>query len=218
MMRGLPFPYLLGESEFYGRVFYVNESVLIPRPETELLVDLIVQKKKRFKSMVDVGVGSGVILLSLLSEDVAESGLGLDLSAEALKVAESNASNLRVSNVSFQISDRLHKIQNQFDLIVSNPPYIKDQSHRSGVHDKVDEFEPALALYIPDGDYEKWFRDFFHQVHERLLPGGEFYMEGHEAELLTQKEWLREAGLKNVEVIKDWTGRERFLFGRKDQE
>lgn len=206
---------MLEESEFYGRHFHVNPHVLIPRPETELLVDLIVQKKKKYHSMVDVGVGSGVILLTLLGEGVSEKGLGLDLSREALRIAEKNASNLRISKAEFQLSDRLKNTLEKFDLIVSNPPYIKSIAHREGVHENVDKFEPGLALYIPDGDYEEWFRTFFSQVYERLHSGGEFYMEGHESELQVQSHWLREAGLTDEEVIKDWTGRERFLFARK---
>lgn len=213
--KGIPFPYQLQESEFYGRSFYVNQHVLIPRPETELLVDLIVQKKKKYHSMADVGVGSGVILLSLLKEGIAPKGLGLDVSEDSLNVARSNASNLRVSSAEFILSDRLLNVTSEFDLIVSNPPYIKQVSHREGVHDKVDEYEPALALYIPDADYENWFREFFAQVSASLKSGGDFFMEGHEEELKTQAGWLREAGLINVEVIKDWTGRERFLFGQK---
>jgi release factor glutamine methyltransferase len=215
LLSGVPFPYMLKESEFYGRRFYVNQHVLIPRPETELLVDLIVQKKRKFKTVADVGVGSGVILLSLLGEGIAETGYGLDLCEEALQVAKVNSSNLRIKNAHFKISDRLKSSTQMYDLIVSNPPYIKRSAHRVGVHDKVDEFEPSLALYIPDSEYEEWFREFFSQVVSQLLAGGEFYMEGHESELDSQSHWLREAGLTEVKVIKDWTGRERFLFGQK---
>lgn len=193
----------------------MDSRVLIPRPETELLVDLIVQKKKKFSSIVDVGTGSGVILLTLLAEGVAPRGIGLDLSEEALTVARGNAANLRIPEASFLISDRLAKLDERVSLIVSNPPYIKTVSHRAGVHGMVDTHEPPLALYIPDQDYETWFRDFFGQVSEKLEAGGEFYMEGHEAELATQADWLREAGLKDVSVVQDWTKRNRFLFARK---
>ena len=165
--------------------------------------------------MADVGVGSGVILLTLLKHRVAKRGVGFDLSEGALEIARKNAANFRVPHADFTLSDRLTQTNQKYDLIVSNPPYIKTISHRDGVHQKVDEFEPALALYIPDADYEKWFREFFHQVSDHLVRGGEFYMEGHEDELQAQAGWLREAGLSEVEVIKDWTGRERFLFARK---
>lgn len=165
--------------------------------------------------MADVGVGSGVILLSLLAEGVVRRGEGLDISEKAIEVARLNASNLRVENVEFYLSDRLQNAQGTYDLIVSNPPYIKTNAHRHGVHPQVDQHEPALALYIPDAVYEEWFKNFFIQVEGKLQAGGEFYMEGHEEELQMQAGWLRGAGLKDVEVIKDWTKRERFLFGRK---
>lgn len=215
LLSGVPFPYLLSESEFFGRKFYVGPDVLIPRPETELLVDLIIQKKKHFDCMADVGVGSGVILLSLLAEKIAKRGVGFDLSNEALHIAQINATNLRIQNAEFILSDRLSKAQSAFDLIVSNPPYIKSDAHRTGVHPGVDQYEPSLALYIPDAEYEEWFRVFFRQVFESLSSGGEFYMEGHEAELQVQSDWLRETGLREVEVIQDWTKRNRFIFARK---
>lgn len=216
ILAGVPFAYLLNEAEFYQHSFFVNENVLIPRPETEQLVDKLVQSKQRFKKMLDVGTGSGVILLSLMKAQVAEKGVGGDLSAAALEVAKINANRLRVENVEFKLSDRLNDIHGKFDLIVSNPPYIKPTAHKAGVHAKVDEYEPSAALYIPDASYAKWFEEFFIQVKAHLNPKGHFYMEGHEEELEHQVEVLKRLHFANVQVWKDWNGIDRFLFAQAE--
>ncbi|MGE3609835.1 MAG: class I SAM-dependent methyltransferase [Bacteriovoracaceae bacterium] len=209
-LAGVPFAYLLGWSEFYGHRFYVNHSVLIPRSETEYLVDIIVQSKMGPNKILDVGVGSGVILLSLLKANVALEGVGVDLSLDALEVTKINAGRLRLKPKLIQ-SDRLKNVTETFDLIVSNPPYIKSHQHRSLVHSQVDQFEPKMALYIEDEEYNNWFREFFKEVYEHLNPNGVFYMEGHELELNSQKIVLEQLGFKEVQVIKDFSDRERFL-------
>lgn len=210
-LAGIPFPYLLENSEFYHHNFYINSSVLIPRPETEYLVDLIVKsQKQKLKRILDVGTGSGVILLSLMSEDIAQIGVGVDISPEALEVAKINAQKLGlIEKVQLIQSDRLNHVVGLFDLIVSNPPYIKSQSHRSLVHHKVHEFEPHQALYLPDDFYAFWFEDFFQQVRAHLR--GTFYMEGHELELDKLAEVLKRLGFSDVEVLNDLGGVKRFL-------
>lgn len=211
-LKGVPFPYLLGEAEFYGHKFFVSPDVLIPRPETEQLVDLIVNSRKKYQHVLDVGTGSGVILLSLLDQNVAKMGLGLDLSVAALKVAQVNRERLRLEQrCEFRLSDRLEKASGQFDLIVSNPPYIKEKTHRALVHESVDQFEPKMALYLPDEDYQTWFREFFMEVKKHLLAGGLFMMEGHELELKDQAQMLRTVGFNQVKLIQDFSGRDRFL-------
>lgn len=208
-LSGKPFPYLLKQSEFYHSVFFVNEDVLIPRPETEYLVDIIINEQKNVQRVLDVGTGSGVILLSLLKHGVGKSGVGADISNEALEVASVNAQRLNLKP-EFINSDRLKNITGTFDLIVSNPPYIKTNSHRSLVHESVDHYEPHEALYIPDETYDQWFSEFFLQIKEHL--NGAFYMEGHELELDRQAEMLKGSGFKNVKVLNDMTGTKRFLF------
>ena len=214
--KGRPFAYLLGWSDFYGHRFFVNEHVLIPRSETEQLVDHLVGQKRIFQNVLDIGVGSGVILLSLIKHHIAERGVGVDISAEALAVAEMNARRFRLSQqVKLIMGDRLLDIEESFDLIVSNPPYIKTRSHRSLVHTKVDEFEPSKALYIDDSLYQEWFHELFAGTFSRLVPGGTFLMEGHELELSKQREQLQSIGFVEVEVLKDFSGAERFLKGKK---
>ncbi len=188
----------------------MTNQTLIPRQETEYLVDLL-SNGESFKKGVDVGVGSGVILLTLMKRGKIQEGLGIDISSKALEVAQENAHKLNLE-ASFLLNDRLTGVETKFDLIVSNPPYIKQNSHRKFVHDKVDEFEPSISLYLDDEIYDTWFAEFFQQVRERLNSKGLFAMEGHEFELLKQQEILSGLGFINVKVIKDLAGSDRFLF------
>lgn len=214
--KGIPFSYLTQTSEFYHHSFYVDSHVLIPRSETELLVDLIVNKKK-FQNALDIGTGSGVIILSLLLQGVIQEGVGVDISVKALEIAKLNAHRLRVSQrVKFLQGDRLENIQEKFDLIVSNPPYIKEKNHRSLVHSAVDRHEPHLALFLKDDEYDAWFLKFFQDIKVALRPQGTFMMEGHELELASQAETLRSLGFKSVEVTKDYSGLDRFLSAQND--
>lgn len=208
---GIPFQYLLEESEFYHHKFFVNKSVLIPRPETEYLVDLITNEfKGKANRVLDVGTGSGVILLSLLSHGVGKTGVGVDISQDALDVAAINTKTLNLEKVvSLKKSDRLQSVDGMFDLIVSNPPYIKAQSHRDLVHESVNKFEPKEALFLPDDFYAFWFEDFFHEIRSHLK--GTFFMEGHELEVESQAKMLGRLGFKNVQVLKDMTGTLRFI-------
>lgn len=210
-LKGVPFQYLLEQSEFFGHNFYVNRDVLIPRPETEYLVDLLVKEfKGKVTKVLDVGTGSGVILLSLLAGNVGKSGVGVDISPEALEVAKINAKRLNLeTKASLILSDRLNKVEGTFDLIVSNPPYIKASSHRSLVHDSVDEHEPHGALYLPDDYYAFWFEDFFAEIRGHLK--GTFFMEGHELELDEQAKMLGRLGFQNIQVLNDMTGIKRYL-------
>lgn len=210
-LKGIPFAYLLGKSEFYGNDYFINTDVLIPRPETEYLVDLITQEfKGKATRILDVGTGSGVILLSLLQNNVGKTGVGVDICEKALKVATINSQRLRLQDrVSLLISDRLQNVEGIFDLIVSNPPYIKASSHKKLVHDSVDAYEPHQALYLPDDFYVFWFEDFFQEIRNHLK--GTFFMEGHELEVEEQAKLLGRLGFKDISVLNDLTGTKRFI-------
>ncbi len=212
-LTGIPFAYLLGQAEFYNLILKVNSQVLIPRPETELLVDLIV-KSGKYKSALDVGTGSGAIILSLLKAGCVSEGTAVDLSADALELAQINAKTHRL-DCKFILSDRLKNVSSQFDLIVSNPPYIKPKAHASLVQKTVSTFEPGMALFVEDESYEKWFDLFFKQVFQHLKDGGVFMMEGHELELDAQATQLKKLGFQKVEVLKDFGDQKRFLRGMK---
>lgn len=210
-MRGVPFAYLLENSEFYNHNYYVNKNVLIPRPETEYLVDMIVKEfKGKSTRVLDVGTGSGVIILSLLSHGVGKTGVGVDISDEALEVAKINCKRLNLeSKVNLIKSDRLSKVEGMFDIIVSNPPYIKASSHKDLVHQSVDTFEPHQALYLPDDYYVMWFEDFFAEIRGHLK--GTFFMEGHELEVEDQAKMLGRLGFQNIKVLNDMTGTKRYI-------
>lgn len=210
-LKGIPFNYLLGKSEFYGNEYYVNENVLIPRPETEYLVDLIVREfKGKARRILDVGTGSGVILLSLLNHNVGQCGVGVDICPKALEIARINSERLRLEKkVTLAISDRLQNVEGTFDLIVSNPPYIKASSHKNLVHTSVHEYEPHQALYLPDDFYTFWFEDFFQEIRSHLK--GVFFMEGHELEVEDLGKLLSRLGFKDISVLNDLTGSKRFL-------
>ena len=100
-------------------------------------------------------------------------------------------------------------MEGSFDLIVSNPPYIKAQSHRDMVHSSVDKFEPQIALYLPDDFYVLWFEDFFHEIRSHLK--GSFFMEGHELEVEDQARMLHQLGFSEIKVLKDLCGANRYI-------
>lgn len=213
-LRGVPFSYILEMSEFYNNQFYITPDVLIPRSETEQLVDMIVNlyKKRPVENVLDVGIGSGVIILSLLAANVAQTGVGVDVSQKAIEVATINARRLRLlDRVDFKISDRLFNVEGEFELIVSNPPYIRESSHFELVHQQVKTHEPHLALFLEDDAYDEWFGLFFRQVYDHLKSNGHFVMEGHELEVEKQALMLEKIGFNKVQVEKDLSGSPRFL-------
>jgi len=142
-----PIAYILNEKEFWSKVFYVNRFTLVPRPETELLVERIVKEFKTKKlSILDIGTGSGCILISLVSEIKGSKGVGVDISKEAIKVAKINSkrhgTKNRIKFLNYSFNDILHK---KFDLVVANPPYIKNKDIKNLEKD-IKNFEPKIAL------------------------------------------------------------------------
>jgi len=228
LRKGIPLEYIRSRAYFYRSEFYVNPNVLIPRNETEILVErAAIFAKKMNRSIdenfkfIDVGTGSGAIALSLIQElDFAVEAVATDISEEALNVAKKNNFFLRFkyskdSNLEFIQTDRLQGVNTKFHLVVSNPPYIKETEDRHKVHHQVESHEPHLALYLTDKEYDTWFKDFFKQVEDSLLEEGMFFMEGHEDHLQGQKLMLERFNFEEVEVIQDYTGRDRFLKGIK---
>jgi release factor glutamine methyltransferase len=199
----------------------VDERVLIPRNETELLVEksVIEINKNKYKNILEVGTGSGCIGLSILNDvDHPISLVMTDISTDALAVAKINRNKLQYrsfasNQVSFMNTDRLNGIDGQFDCIVTNPPYIK-RSAAKLVHSQVDQYEPHIALYLEDEEYEMWFEELFRQVSGRLEPGGFFMMEGHEDELQNLKK-LAAPFFSSTMVEKDYTRVDRFLSARR---
>lgn len=222
LKSGVPLEYITGHAYFYRSSFKVTPDVLIPRSETEILVELAaqeIQKKYRNKTcrLADVGTGSGAIALSLmLEENVVLDVVASDISNEALLVARRNYFNLKFdipakNKISFIKSDRFQNIEGQFDIILSNPPYIKFQSDKETVHQQVQNFEPHLALYLEDDVYDVWFFDFFKSIYQKLNSGGMSLIEGHELHLEDLREVALKIGFAKAEIIKDYTSRNRFI-------
>lgn len=226
LKKGIPLEYITGFSYFYRSYFKVTPDVLIPRSETEILVELAsLEIQKNFNNkkcrMVDVGTGSGAIALTLMMEDYAILDIiASDVSDKALSLAKENFFNLNFAisakhNINFIKSDRLIDIEGTFDLILSNPPYIKIDSDINEVHSQVISHEPKLALFLDDNTYDRWFEDFFKSIFQKLSSEGISLIEGHEKHLEGLCQMAKKLGFTKVEMIKDYTNRNRFLKLRK---
>jgi release factor glutamine methyltransferase len=222
LLKGVPLEYISGKRFFYRSSFCCNEKTLIPRFETETLVEMALKEIKGLKelSFIDIGCGTGIIGLSLLRElkNTKVRATLSDISAEALVLTKKNYHKLSYffppHDISFKLSDRLEKIEEHFDLILTNPPYIiksEDELHRTVLH-----HEPELALFLDSEEYFPWFKEFFSQIAWHLKSGGVFLMEGSEKHL---RQLLKEAEslqlFSKLEIRLDLTGRDRFLYGLK---
>lgn len=212
LISGEPLQYVMGEVEFYGLKFKVNESVLIPRPETEELVDLIVEDNKLKKDLkiLDIGCGSGCIGISLAKKLFGSKVFSIDISEGAIELSKSNANLNDAQNIEFYVLDILNKVpKTKFDVIVSNPPYISTKEF--DLLDKnVREFEPRVALTDED-DGLKFYRRFYELFEKMLEKDGIFYFENS----FDQGEKLLEAFSKkyNSMAISDINGIKRFIKG-----
>lgn len=212
-----PVQQVLGTAPFYGLTFKVNRDVLIPRPETEELVDWIVKdnKPKSGLSILDIGTGSGCIAVSLawhLPQAVTEA---VDVSEDALAVATENA---RLNNVSaqFKLLDILNETleENKYDVIVSNPPYITEDE-RNTLAANVLLFEPHLALFAPREDAIHFYRVIAAKAQTALKSGGALYFELNADRALEVKTMLEENGWHNVDLRIDLSGKQRMIKANK---
>ncbi len=214
-LRGIPFAYLLGYAEFGPIKLKVTPDTLIPRPETEQLYELVcaeLSAHPHWRRAVDVGTGPGTLGLALAKTFPKLQLTLTDVSEAALAVCRENVALLGPKDVRVLESDLLAEVVGLFDLIVSNPPYIPASSR--GVHPKTHEFEPHLALYLGDEEYDAFFQRFFHQVARRLTQEGSFFMEGHEDRLDELARIADAERLTSVSVLRDLSGRKRFLRAR----
>jgi release factor glutamine methyltransferase len=222
LKEGVPLEYITGNAYFYRSYFKVTPEVLIPRSETEILVELAsmeIQKNYRSKKcrLADVGTGSGAIALSLMMEDIAALDVvASDISISALTLARENYFNLGFAipakhKIQFIKSDRLFDVSGQFDIILSNPPYIKTRSDQHSVHHQVLSYEPAMALFLDDDVYDLWFEDFFKSIYQKLNTDGMSLIEGHELHLERLSNIAQNERFTKVDIIKDYTGRNRFI-------
>lgn len=201
-----PLSHLTGLRAFWGRDFRVGPAVLDPRPETETLIAAALEAP--FRRVLDLGAGSGAILITLLAENPVATGLGVDLSPEALVVARSNAVRLGVAERGeFRPSNWFSAVEGQFDLIVSNPPYIA-ASEMPGLAPEVRDWEPHLAL-TPGGDGLDAYRALIPGLPKYLSPGGRVLLEIGPTQGGAVLDLLGRAGLAKIGVLRDLDGRDR---------
>jgi release factor glutamine methyltransferase len=212
--RGEPLAYITGEQEFWSLTLAVNESVLIPRPETEHLVELALERLPAAGPVrvADIGTGSGAIALALGSERPAAEVHAVDISAGALATARGNATRLGIGNVTFQEGRWCEPLTGRFDMIVSNPPYVDENDAHLDRGDL--RFEPRLAL-TPGADPLSAFRAIAAGAAERLDAGGWLLFEHGFEQGEAVRGLLTAAGWRDVETHKDLAGRERVTLARK---
>lgn len=206
----IPLQYITGEQEFMGLKFKVNENVLIPRQDTEILVEEALKELHDGMAVLDMCTGSGCILLSLLQYSNDCEGTGVDISEKALEAARENA--VRFSkNPGFLQSDLFEKVEGKYDMIVSNPPYIPTGTIPT-LMEEVREHEPLMALDgKEDGLY--FYREIVKQAGEHLNRGGKLFFEIGCDQAEEVSALLENAGYKEVEVVKDFAGLDRVVFG-----
>lgn len=207
----VPLQHLLGYQEFMGLRFQVNEYVLIPRQDTEILVEEAMRYLHDGMRILDLCTGSGCILLSLLHYSNDCEGVGVDISKEALQVAAQNAELLGI-RADFLKSDLYEKVTGKFDLLVSNPPYIERKVIPT-LMEEVREYDPYIAL---DGgeDGLDFYRRIIGGAQDYLKRGGQILMEIGSGQAKAVSELLREAGFKEIDVCRDFAGLDRVVSGR----
>lgn len=202
-----PMAQILGERLFWGRSFEVTRDTLDPRPETEVLVQEALRHP--FQSMLDLGTGSGCILISCLMEMPDASGLGTDLSDAALRVAARNAVRHGLDRAKFAASDWFRSVEGRFDLIVSNPPYIA-AAEMPHLTPEVRNWEPKAAL-TPGGDGLSAYRAIAAGALVRLQPGGRLLLEIGPTQAAAVVGLLKKHGLTDLRILPDMDGRDRVI-------
>ncbi len=213
-----PIQYILGQTDFYQLKFFVNENVLIPRPETEELVDLIIKdnKDKEQLTILDVGTGSGCIAIALKKNLPQANVVALDISEAALMLAKKNAlfNGVMLSFIKQDILEEAPFFSNAdaYDCIVSNPPYVCF-SERMEMQKNVLEHEPHLALFVPDEDPLLFYKKIGDYALKHLNQGGKLYFEVNASYGLETREMLKQKGLTNLILLNDLNNKNRILRG-----
>lgn len=216
LSRFEPLQYIEGRTLFLGREFWVAPGVLIPRPETEELVELMLKEIPADARILDVGTGSGCIAISLAKELPDALVTAWDVSPEALSVARANARKLQ-ADVRFVECDVLACQVDEvglYDVIVSNPPYVTE-AEKADMEPNVLQWEPSLALFVPDDDPLRFYRRIAVLGRDMLADGGRLYFEINRAYGREMVEMLRAMGYVGVRVEKDLSQNDRFVIAEK---
>ena len=209
---GIPYQHVVGFSYFFGLKFITNKHALIPRPETEELVQWVIDEHKdKGQNILDIGTGTGCIPIALQANIAGCTCVGIDVSEEALNLARTNADKNHV-HISFKKCDILKEElpQGEFDIIVSNPPYIPE-ADRALMHQNVLDHEPGLALFVEDYDPLLFYRTIARKAKNHLTANGHIYFEIHEAFGSEIAQLLENEGYKNIIVKKDLQEKDRMI-------
>jgi release factor glutamine methyltransferase len=216
LQQEIPIQYLLGKTSFYGLDFEVNENVLIPRPETEELVEWILESQKsKVKSqnvkILDIGTGSGCIAISLAKNIPNSQVFAVDISEKALATAQKNAqiNNVNIAFINQNIL-KTEDLQQQFDIIVSNPPYVRNQE-KEEIKKNVLDNEPHLALFVEDNDALVFYKKIAELANINLAPNGKLYFEINQYLGKEMIDLLEKMNFKNIELRKDIYGNDRMI-------
>lgn len=215
LLKHKPIQYVLGETEFRGLKFKVDEGVLIPRPETSEMVDMIVKNHLQSEELdiIDLCTGSGCIAISLSKMLPDSKVMALDISEKAVEMAKINARNNGVE-VHFILDDILslkNPISEKFDIIVSNPPYVK-KLERKDMRNNVLLWEPYEALFVDDEDPLLFYREILDFSHKHLNKNGDIWFEINENEADGMIKLCKEKAFSDVRVYKDFRGKDRFVY------
>ena len=204
-----PISQIIGERYFWKNKFFINSDVLDPRPDTETLIEHTLSFGSFF-NILDLGTGSGCIILSLLDEYNAAMGIGVDKSKKALNVAQKNAELLNLNDrVKFQLGNWCDGLDNKFDLIVSNPPYISEKEIL-GLSNDVIYWEPRIAL-TPEGDGLGAYKNIINGVKNILIPNGRIIFEIGHAQGNEVSNLLKSNNFKEINIVKDINNKDRVV-------
>lgn len=209
-LNGRPVSKIMGLKEFYGRDFIVSDDVLDPRPDSELIIDLVLKYEGQKTRVLDLGTGSGCLILTLLSELRNATGVAADISPKALNIAKQNADKLNVTGrIAFIESDWLESVEGEFDIIISNPPYITPEVIAQLDVD-VSKYDPVLAL---DGGEDGLlpYKVILPQIRTYLKKGGMMAMEHGYDQGSSVHRIAVNAGLSDVQTHKDLGGLDRVI-------
>lgn len=212
---GEPLQYVTGKAYFHDNIFHVASGVLIPRPETEELVDLVLDRG-RGKRVLDIGTGSGCIAISLKLSDKTLDVSSVDVSKQALEIARKNDQmlNAGVKFIEASILDEQVDM-GEYDIVVSNPPYICERE-KADMKENVLEHEPHLALFVPDDDPLLFYRTIARRCNEGLLAeGGQLFFEINEAYKEETCQMLMSMDYEDVEARKDMYGKWRMVYAKR---
>jgi release factor glutamine methyltransferase len=208
-----PIQYILGCTTFYNLDFKISEGVLIPRPETEELVNWIIKENsKGFYTILDIGTGSGIIAISLSKNMPGSTVTAIDIADEPLKITQQNCklNNVDVELIQYDVLNPPKKLNKTFDIIVSNPPYVTEKE-KTMMHPNVLNYEPHLALFVPDNDPLVFYRHIIDIALDHLNSGGKIYFEINESFGTEVAILLEEKGFSEIVIQKDINNKNRMI-------